>query len=196
MMPPRARIGGFVSRLRALLVRCMPTASTTGGPLYRRGAPWRTRLCPPDEPGDALAIVGTVTQQDCGLLAEATLDVWQTNARGWYSNVLGLSNPAKPGTFHLRGRMLTDQEGRYRFDTVVPGRYPFFWPFTRPRHIHMIVTHPSCKPLTTQIFFESDEYNRWDPWWQSALTIRLDAQSDRDGRRMCRGVFDIVLEPK
>jgi catechol 1,2-dioxygenase len=197
MIRPRARIGGLVTRaVRAFLVRCMPTENTTAGPVYRKGAPWRTRLCSPGEPGDALAIVGTVTRQDCRSLAETTLDVWQTNARGWYSNLLGLSDPAKPGTFHLRGRMLTDHEGRYRFDTVVPGRYPFFWPFTRPCHIHMIVTHPSCKTLTTQIFFEGDPYNRWDPWWKSSLTIHLDAHAESDGRRISVGTFDIVLEPE
>jgi protocatechuate 3,4-dioxygenase beta subunit len=141
-------------------------------------------------------MVGTVTDEYGRSLSEATLDVWQTNARGWYSNVLGLGDPAKPATFHLRGRMLTDQTGLYRFDTIVPGRYPFVWPFTRPRHIHVIVTHPSCEPLTTQIYFEGDTYNTWDPWWKSSLTIQLEVYTDADGRRISRGVFDIVMQPK
>jgi protocatechuate 3,4-dioxygenase beta subunit len=68
-----------------------------------------------------------------------------------------------------------------------------FWPLTRPRHIHLIVTRPDCESLTTQIYFDGDKYNRWDPWWRPSLTIRLEpgviAGSDRVSRR---GVFDIT----
>ena len=89
--------------------------------------------------------------------------------------------------------MTSDDEGRYQFESVVPGRYPLFWPLTRPRHIHLTITHPQCEPLTTQIFFEGDEYNRWDPWWHESLTICLQGQSGRIGRR---GVFDVALQQK
>jgi catechol 1,2-dioxygenase len=155
-------------------------------------------LCSIDEPGEPLTITGTVTASaDCQPIANVTLDIWQTNARGLYSNLLGLENPSTPGTFNLRGRTRSDHEGRYRFESIVPGRYPLFWPLTRPRHIHLLVTHPRCQPLTTQIYFEGDEYNRWDPWWHASLTIRLerdvDAHSSRIGRR---GVFDIALESR
>ena len=69
------------------------------------------------------------------------------------------------GPFYRRGAAWhTDEQGRYRFESVVPGRYPFPWPFTRPRHIHVIVTHPSHERLVTQIFFEGERSNRWDPW--------------------------------
>jgi protocatechuate 3,4-dioxygenase beta subunit len=79
----------------------------------------------------------------------------------------------------------------------VPGRYPFPWPLTRPRHIHLIVTHAQYESLTTQIYFEGDKYNDWDPWLHESLTIPLaediDAQWDRVGRR---GVFDITMAQK
>lgn len=142
---------------RALLVACVPTTDTTAGPLYRRHAPWRTRLCANDEPGKPLSITGTVTAAaGCRPIANATLDIWQTNARGLYSNLLGLENPLHPGAFNLRGRTKSDDEGRYQFESIVPGRYPLFWPLTRPRHIHVIVTHPQYEPLTTQIYFEGE----------------------------------------
>ena len=180
---------------RALLVACVPTADATRGPVYRRGAPWRSRLCPDDEPGEPLTISGTVTDaRDCRPIASATLDIWQTNARGWYSNLLGLQNPARRGTFNLRGRISSDAAGQYRFDSIVPGRYPLPWPLTRPRHIHLIVTHADYDPLTTQIYFDGDEYNRWDPWWDPALTIRLaDDAAVQSPRVLRRGVFDIAL---
>ncbi len=34
--------------------------------------------------------------------------------------------------------------------------------------------------MTTQIDFEGDEYNEWDPWWAASLTIRLDPYVDND----------------
>lgn len=164
--------------------------------MHRRGAPWRTRLCSIDEPGEPLTITGTVTASvDCQPIADATLDIWQTNARGLYSNLLGLENPSTPGTFNLRGRTRSDKEGRYRFESIVPGRYPLFWPLTRPRHIHLLVTHPRYQPLITQIYFEGDEYNCWDPWWHASLTIRLEREADPHAARLGRrGVFDIALE--
>ena len=181
----------------ALLVRCSPTADVIRGPFYSRGAPWRTQLCATDEAGDRLSIGGTVTTgPECRPVANATLDIWQTNARGLYSNFFGFGARTNPRTFNLRGRMRSDADGRYRFDSIVPGRYPLFWPLTRPRHIHLIVTHPLYEALTTQIYFEGDEYNEWDPWWKASLTIRLESYLQQDPyERRQRGVFDIALRP-
>jgi protocatechuate 3,4-dioxygenase beta subunit len=148
----RPRSFQWVTRnTRALLVACQATADATRGPLYRHGAPWRTRLCPIDEPGEPLSITGIVTSSgDCRPIANATLDIWQTNARGLYSNLFGLENPSDPGAFNLRGRLQSGHDGIYRFESIVPGRYPLFWPLTRPRHIHVIATHPQHEALTTQ----------------------------------------------
>ena len=141
---------------------------------------------------------GTVSAWgDCKPIANATLDIWQTNARGFYSNLLGLEKPSNPGTFNLRGRIRSDHEGRYRFESIVPGRYPLFWPLTRPRHIHLIVTHPQYEPLTTQIYFEGDKYNQLDPWWRPSLTIRLAQEIDSlSGGIRHRGIFDLVLKER
>jgi catechol 1,2-dioxygenase len=135
--------------------------------------------------------------EDCRPIAHATLDIWQTNARGLYSNLFGLQNPSKPGAFNLRGRLQSDEEGRYRFESVVPGRYPLFWPLTRPRHIHVLVTHPEYESLITQIYFEGDKYNRADPWWHASLTIRIERSIDaHSGRPAYRGAFDIALHTR
>jgi catechol 1,2-dioxygenase len=91
---------------------------------------------------------------------------------------------------------MSDEQGRYRFESVLPGRYPLFWPLTRPRHIHLTVSHPHCEPLTTQIFFEGDKYNRWDPWWRPSLTVSLERNVIvASGRVGYSGVFDIALQP-
>jgi protocatechuate 3,4-dioxygenase beta subunit len=72
--------------------------------------------------------------------------------------------------------MKSDDGGGYRFQSIVPGRYPLFWPLTRPRHIPMIVTHPQYEPLTTQIYFKGDEYNHSDPWWRESWTASATAR--------------------
>jgi protocatechuate 3,4-dioxygenase beta subunit len=92
---------------------------------------------------------------------------------------------------------MTDDKGHYQFESIPPGRHPLFWPLTRPRHIHLTATHPQCEPLTTQIFFEGDKYNRWDSLWCPSLTIHLQrADMTEPGRTGYRGVFDLTLRQK
>lgn len=179
---------------RSFLTRCIPTADNIRGPFHREGAPFRDRLCPPDEPGEPLVLSGVVTGlPSCRPLSAALLDVWQTDARGFYSNMLGLGDPAKPRTFRLRGRLRTDAEGRYRIDTILPGHYPL-WPLTRPRHIHLIVSHEGRPPLVTQVFFEGDKYLDWDPWVKDSLVLKLTEEPRRaDGRTQYSARFDIVM---
>jgi protocatechuate 3,4-dioxygenase beta subunit len=53
------------------------------------------------------------------------------------------------------------------------------------------VSHPEYEPLTTQIYFEGDKYNRLDPWWKASLTIPLERHVDPEtGRSEYRGIFD------
>jgi protocatechuate 3,4-dioxygenase beta subunit len=51
-------------------------------------------------------------------------------------------------------------------------------------------------PLTTQIYFDGDKYNSYDPWWRESLTIRLQQHVDSPSNRIeWRGGFDIALQP-
>ena len=149
------------------------TAHNVEGPLYRAGAPLRTppvKLCCDDEEGDILFVSGQVTAVEDGRpLAGALLDIWQTNQRGYYENQ-DASQPA----YNLRGRLLTGQQGRFEFCTIVPGAYEVTrsgpvaelllalgrhgW---RPGHIHVKVSCEGFAPLTTMLFMPGD------PWLQS-----------------------------
>jgi catechol 1,2-dioxygenase len=180
---------------RRLAVACVPTADTVKGPAYRRGAPFRDRLCGPEEPGEPLRVTGTVTgAASCASLPEAVLDVWQTDARGRYSNLLGLARRADPRRFHLRGRLRPDAQGRYRFVSVLPGHYPL-WIFSRPRHVHFLVTCPGYQPLVTQLYFAGDPLLERDPWVEDSLIVEPQEELAVDGRRAWRAAFDIVLSP-
>jgi catechol 1,2-dioxygenase len=56
-------------------------------------------------------------------LPNTLIEIWQANKAGLYDT-------DKPGNFtehvdfHLRGMLLTDQQGNYEFETIMPGRYP------------------------------------------------------------------------
>lgn len=158
---------------------CGPTARGAGGPFYREGAPWRARLCGADEPGEPLVVAGRVMAADtCSPLKGAVVDVWQADAAGHYDNE----------RFNLRGRVRADDEGRYSFETVLPGNYADGG-FERARHIHYIITAPGYAPLTTECYFEGDPRNRTDPVVRNSLVIPLAAAQGR-GRK---ATFDIVL---
>lgn len=76
---------------------------------------------------------------DCTPLAGARIEWWSANVRGEYDDA-------------HRATQVTDSEGRYRYETDRPGRYP-----PRPVHLHVRVTAPGHRPLVTQLYPQPDE---------------------------------------
>jgi catechol 1,2-dioxygenase len=192
------------------------TESNVEGPFYVADAPLLTRphVLPQreDEAGDVLRFSGRVLSLDGSPLPEAMLDVWQASSRGEYSHF----HPGVPD-HNLRGKIETDEDGRYEFRTIVPppyeipkagatgrlldalGRHAF-----RPGHIHFKVSCGGFRALTTQIYFEGD------PWLDSdvvgavktSLVISLEKHEDEDepgtgvqGQPYFAGSYDFVLSP-
>ena len=180
------------------------TESNIEGPLYVAGAPM---LQPPyvlprrgDEPGEKLIFSGTVRATDGSPLAGATLDVWQANGATEYSNF----NPDVP-EYNLRGRLRTDDDGGFEFETVVPS--PYEVPTSgatgrllaalgrsafRPAHIHFKISHEAASPLTTQIYFEDD------PWIDADVVGAVKASlitklARKEDHATCS--YDFVLPP-
>ncbi|HEY7529193.1 MAG TPA: twin-arginine translocation pathway signal protein [Gemmatimonadota bacterium] len=173
---------------------CEPTTADVEGPFYVAGAPSRTSLAGPDEPGDRIVIRGRVLGPDCRTpLPNALLDVWQADAEGSYHSA--------EEEYRLRGALRTDREGRYEFASVMPGRYPLVPGSStgfRPAHIHFTVGSPGHVPLTTQLYFEGDpflapkdacgEMCRSDDPGRIIELVKADA-----GPARFAGTFDIVL---
>lgn len=178
---------------------CRPTESEILGPFYRFGAPFRGRLAAPDEPGDRLILSGTVRSSDCRTpLPKALIEVWQANHAGQY-DTKEPGNFTETTTFHLRGLLYTDENGRYEIETIVPGRYPIppglpglekYAGLTRPAHIHFRIMESLHVPLTTQLYFSGDPFIAGDPWASRKPSLAIDLK--REGK-VRRGVFDIVL---
>ncbi len=109
--------------------------------------------------GDTILVRGRVTDLAGDPLANARVDIWQTNHWGRYAHP-GDRNPAPlDPNFQGIGIAYTDAEGRYGFRTIRPAPYPLSAmgdSGMRPRHIHFKVTHENAGSLTTQMYFEGD----------------------------------------
>jgi protocatechuate 3,4-dioxygenase beta subunit len=149
------------------------TPSDVEGPFYKTGAPQRGSLLEPNMPGTRLVVTGRVLSTDGAPLKSTKVDFWQTDAKGDYDNK----------GFRLRGYQLTDNAGRYRLETIVPGAYP-----GRTRHIHVKVQAPNGRPLTTQLYFANDPRNRADSLYNPALVMQV-----RDAESNEAAAFDFVL---
>jgi hydroxyquinol 1,2-dioxygenase len=168
------------------------TESTVLGPFHGEGAP-----AMPDgadiaagEPGVPTFVSGRVTDVAGKPIAGALLDVWQTDADGFYD----VQRPDK-GEMRLRGKFLTDAEGRYRFRTVKPvpypiptdgpvgrmldqlGRHPY-----RPAHLHMIVSAAGHAPVATHIFVAGDPYIESDAVFGVKPSLIVDFVEQEPGR--------------
>lgn len=133
------------------------------GPYYLAGAELKAdgKIVSDDEPGIHLAISGSVTDARTGKpLPGAILDFWQTDDAAEY-DIEG---------YHMRGRVETDEGGRYRAHTIQPKGYEVGTAETptaefldtlgrhrkRPAHIHIKVFADGYRDLTTQVFFKDD----------------------------------------
>jgi protocatechuate 3,4-dioxygenase beta subunit len=79
-------------------------------------------------------------------LAGAAVEIWHADSAGSYHpNGNGPASNYKPEEIALRGFVLTDAEGKYRFDTIYPGEYS-----GRTRHIHFKIRATGKPELITQ----------------------------------------------
>ena len=86
--------------------------------------------------------------------------------------------------YRLRGRQYADAQGDYRLETVLPGLYT-----GRTMHIHVKVSQPGGRVLTTQIYFNGVAPNQSDRIFTPSLATTLtDAP---DGSK--QATFDFVL---
>jgi protocatechuate 3,4-dioxygenase beta subunit len=166
---------------------CRPTAEDVLGPFHREGAPARTALAAPSEPGERLAVRGRVLGPDCKTpLAGARVDVWHADAGGNYD--------MSARDYKLRGVLTASAAGAYAFESILPGRYRLGSSF-RPRHVHFKVTAEGFRPLVTQLYFRGDPYlapnDPCDVCGSGDATLIMpSAQSERGVHAV---TFDIVL---
>lgn len=149
------------------------TPAQTEGPYFTPGSPERSRLAADSPGGSPVTLGGLALDRRCGPLPGALIELWHCDETGAYDNA----------GYRLRGHVFADAEGRWSFDTIVPGLYP-----GRTRHYHLKAQPRGGRVLTTQLYFPGEPGNARDRIFDDRLLLRLGTAGDR---RVAR--FDLVL---
>jgi len=112
------------------------------------------RIAPADEPGEPMRIEGTVYDADGHPAPGIIVYAYHTNAHGVYPEDERAEGTAGRRHGRLRGWARTDEQGRYRFDSIRPASYP---DGRTPAHVHMHVIEPGrCTYYIDSIHFADD----------------------------------------
>lgn len=135
---------------------CATTSRSVQGPYWKPDAPLG-RDIRNGRRGEMIVVNGIVRGgTPCMPIDGALLEVWQADADGKYDMDYGR------GETFLRGRLRTDANGAYEFETIRPAPYGL-GDQMRPAHIHFIVSAPGRKRLVTQLYFADDPNLASDP---------------------------------
>ncbi len=128
-----------------------PNCNWCGGREVPTEVTWKTKLATDADKGERISIGGTVYKADGKTAAAGTLIyLYHTDVYGIY----GRGREHRHGRY--RGWMLTDGNGRFEFETIMPASYP---DSTIARHIHMTVTTKDQKEdWIDSILFEGDRF--------------------------------------
>ncbi len=146
------------------------TPRTIEGPLYVSGAPVEHGFARLDDgrdkEGHLLIMHGTIYGAKGQPLPNTKVEVWHCNTKGFYSH---FDPTGEQQPFNMRRTIITDEQGRYKFQSILPKGYgcPPDGPTqallnqigrhgNRPAHIHFFVTADGHRKLTTQINIDGD----------------------------------------
>ena len=120
------------------------------GPFYTPNPPtlFDNQLANESEKGTRIIITGRVYDLSCEkVIPNTEVDIWHADDDGRYDN----------SGYNLRGKVYSNEQGYYTFETIKPGFYLNGSQF-RPSHIHFRITPPGFDTLITQLYFEGDPY--------------------------------------
>ena len=146
-----------------------PTSHSLLGPFWRMHSPPTANgasIVRSPTPGSELFVTGRVVDRDANPIPGAEVDVWHASPAGLYEN-----QDAAQADMNLRGKFVTDDDGRFWFRTVKMTGYPIptdgvvgrllraqlRHPF-RPAHLHVLVVKPGYKVLISQTYDPSDPH--------------------------------------
>ncbi len=143
------------------------TQSSLLGPFYREDAPEvpiggsLARYAT----GPEMLFYGQVTDNAGAPVPGAFVQMWQTDAEGWYDL------QARDAAIDMRGNVRCDADGRFHVRTLVPHGYsiPMDGPVgalvreqgrhgCRPAHIHFLIGAPGHRELVTALYFGDDPH--------------------------------------
>ena len=152
-----------------------------------------TRLAGDGARGERIAIEGILRDGARRPLTDGLIEVWQADADGRYRHPEDAASSSADPHFWGYGRVDTGDEGRYRLETIKPGRVAGPSGTLQAPHILISVYAPGILTrFTTRLYFEGDPGNDTDPVLLLVPAHRrstLMATRDGSGYR-----FDIVLQ--
>lgn len=125
--------------------------------------------------GERIIVFGRVFDTEGKPLSDTLIEIWQANAAGRYRHRWDNWPAPLDPNFSGAGRCVTDGQGRYRFQTIKPGPYPWgnhhnAW---RPAHIHFsLLGRAFAQRLVTQMYFPGDPLLAVDPIFNSVRDER------------------------
>lgn len=135
--------------------------------------------------GERIIVEGRLLDDAGRPVPNALIEVWQANAAGRYFHSVDQHHAPLDPNFTGTGRVITDQNGMYRFTSIKPGAYPWrnhpnAW---RPSHIHFsIIGVNFLQRLVTQMYFPGDPLIPLDPI--------LNSVPDEKGRELLISRYD------
>jgi catechol 1,2-dioxygenase len=143
------------------------------GPFWRMNSPRienGSSIVRSDTPGEVLFVDALVVDPDGRPVAGAEVDVWHASPVGLYEN----QDPEQVD-MNLRGKLTTDDDGRFWFRTVRMAGYPIptdtvvgrmlevqdRHPF-RPAHLHALIYKEGFKTLISQVYDSEDPHLETD----------------------------------
>ncbi|QIG39160.1 protocatechuate 3,4-dioxygenase subunit beta [Microbacterium sp. 4R-513] len=128
--------------------------------------------------GERITIEGRLLDSWGRPLSNQLVEIWQANAAGRYIHQRDQHPAPLDPNFTGAGRIVTNDDGHWKFTTIKPGPYPWknhvnAW---RPAHIHFSIFGAAfTQRIITQVYFPGDPLFALDPIYN---TIR--SQKDRD----------------
>ena len=175
--------------------------STVLGPFYWEGAPERALGSNLAEgvKGEPAFYSGRVLDVEGRPIAGALLDIWSGDGEGNYDMQLG-----DDVGMRARGKIRTDETGRYWFRSIRPafypvptdgpvgrmlramGRHPY-----RPGHIHMIVSAKGYQTVTTHLFVADSPYLHSDAVFGMKESLIVKFERHEPGRAPSGETLDV-----
>jgi protocatechuate 3,4-dioxygenase alpha subunit len=151
-------------------VKLQATTWQTVGPFFSIGLCWlyRDNLAGPGVSGERVEIRGCIFDGDGKPVPDGVIEIWQANSHGKYAHPEDLQDKPSDNGFTGFGRVATENDGRFRFTTIKPGRVPGpdasdGTATTQAPHLEIsIFTRGLLRRLMTRMYFPDDPSNAED----------------------------------
>lgn len=142
------------------------TSSQTIGPYLHIGMDWAvdSDFAGPNVKGERITVTGRVVDGDGRPVNDAMLEIWQANSHGRYAHPEDTRDLPLDEGFAGWGRVTTDEDGRFRFNTIKPGRVPADDGTLQAPHLNVtIFMRGMLRQLVARMYFDGEPANANDP---------------------------------